>query len=340
MVMIGDTISSSTSNYRVKQVLGSGGFGMVTLCRKKPSDNMVALKIVKGGKSTTAPTNEAMYLDMMRCMGSEMFNIVQCMDSFRIDDVCYIELEKLDISLSEYIDNHSMTLQEIRPIVQQLAEAVCFLKAVGVVHADLKPGNVMFVNHILQPYRVKLIDFSEAHDDPERCTGNTCGTLWYKSPEMLLGAPYSHPIDTWGLGLIAAEMRLEHPVLPGRDEFHMLMLILQTMGQIPDSVLDSGFHTTEYFEKRTWMDQETWVLKSEEETQWDPDNPIKALMDLMRLSEEVQPQEIPTGRHDLECFVDLIVKLIDANPHDRIAPSDVLSHPFLTLGHLDGSEGS
>ncbi|CAJ1064624.1 homeodomain-interacting protein kinase 2-like [Xyrichtys novacula] len=68
----------------------------------------------------------------------------------------------LDRNLIQLLNDRKgrpLSLNEIRPIAQQLFTASHALKGIGVIHADLKPDNVMLVNHETQPFRVKLIDF-------------------------------------------------------------------------------------------------------------------------------------------------------------------------------------
>lgn len=62
----------------------------------------------------------------------------------------------------------------------QLATALEFIKHAGVVHADLKPENIMMVDHVRQPLRIKIIDFGIACRDPEARTDQILQTLWYR----------------------------------------------------------------------------------------------------------------------------------------------------------------
>lgn len=62
----------------------------------------------------------------------------------------------------------------------QLATAALFLEKVGIVHADLKPENIMLVDRLQKPLRVKVIDFGLAFVDPESCRGSALQSMWYR----------------------------------------------------------------------------------------------------------------------------------------------------------------
>ena len=55
-----------------------------------------------------------------------------------------------------------------------------FLNSAGIIHADLKPDNIMLVDHVRQPLKVKVIDFGLSFGDPEEMLGQTLQTLWYR----------------------------------------------------------------------------------------------------------------------------------------------------------------
>ncbi|XP_049449878.1 homeodomain-interacting protein kinase 1-like [Epinephelus fuscoguttatus] len=240
-VTIRKLISSTSSDYEVQELLGCGAYGAVTKCRKVATNEMVALKILKRTDYIDFAKEEAETLTWMKQLNSEKFNIVVLNDSFIFEGCFHLEFEKLDISLCQFMEmrsSDSLQLQEIRPIVQQLATALEFIKHAGVVHADLKPENIMMVDHVRQPLRIKIIDFGIACRDPEARTDQILQTLWYRFPEILLGAPFNTAIDTWSLGCIAAEMKLGKVLFPGSDEYDMLMKYCDVLSS------DDGTETT------------------------------------------------------------------------------------------------
>uniref|UniRef100_A0A3P9D6I1 Protein kinase domain-containing protein n=1 Tax=Maylandia zebra TaxID=106582 RepID=A0A3P9D6I1_9CICH len=136
--------------------------------------------------------------------------------------------------------NHCLPISEVRPILGQLTNALSHLGSVGMVHADLKPGNIMVVNRHESPIKVKLIDFGLACPASAVMPGDRVGTVGYCAPEVMLGLPYNEAIDMWSLGLVAVELATGLPLYPGNEDYDVLKFIIETQGQPPDHVLDSA----------------------------------------------------------------------------------------------------
>ncbi|TMS20802.1 Homeodomain-interacting protein kinase 1, partial [Larimichthys crocea] len=272
---VGDLICSTTSDYEVQHLLGSGTFGVVTKCKKLATNEMVAVKILKSKSYINEAKKEEMILKKMKEFDSHKFNIVRWNDSFAYMGHFCLEFEKLDISLDEFMQTCSnpLKLVEIRPIVQQLATALEFLMNIGIVHADLKLANIMLVEQFNQPLRVKIIDFGLASDNPRACTGLTLQTLWYRAPEVLLGCPINEAIDVWSLGCIAAEMLMGMALFPGSDEYDMV-------------------------------------------------------------PEELSGEDASIDACERASFVDLLTRMLKVDASERITPSQILQHPYITMSHL------
>ncbi len=84
------------------------------------------------------------------------------------------------------------------------------------VHADIKLQNVMNVNQMQQPLKIKLIDFGVACPvskvDPSAHVGNT----WYMAPKVILKSPHNEAIDMWPLGLVLIEIIVGSTLYPGK----------------------------------------------------------------------------------------------------------------------------
>ncbi|KAM9842559.1 homeodomain-interacting protein kinase 2-like [Aulostomus maculatus] len=214
--------------------------------------------------------------------------------------------------------------QNILAAKEELATALLFLRSQRIVHADMKPENIMMVDHVRQPLKVKLIDFGLAFQVSASHIGAELQTLWYRAPEILLGAPFNEAIDVWSLGCIAAELLTGIPLFPGHSEAEMMEYILRTAGQPPDSVLHLGLYTLYYFyaqgEEGVFKQ---WTAKPHVEV---PD-PMKTLMDLVMMFLEGQDLD------DLADFLDLLSQMLEVDPERRITPDQILQHPFLTGSH-------
>ncbi|KAM7395357.1 hypothetical protein PAMA_006899 [Pampus argenteus] len=280
----GELFSSSSSVYRAQKLLGCGTFGEVLQCINVTSNETVAVKFIRHTKLIKEAKHEEAIYKKLEALNSNKFNIVRRISSFTYEGLYCLEFEKLDINLHEFVQRspfQSLELKEIRPILQQISTALQFLSSIGIVHSDLKPDNIMMVDHLNQPLKIKIIDFGLAFPVSKARQGATVQARWYRSPEILLGAPFNEAIDIWSLGCIAAQMFMGKVLFPGKDEYDMYNSIYKLSGE-----------------------------------------------------------DARADQCDRESFVDLLTKMLKMDMSERITPSQILQHPFITMGHLEGFSNS
>ncbi|KAK1875516.1 Homeodomain-interacting protein kinase 2 [Dissostichus eleginoides] len=308
----GAMLYSKSSAYQVQYLLGRGSFGEVAQCRKFATNENVALKVMRSWQCIEDAKSEEDILKQMKLSNCHLFNIVLWNDSFQYKKRYCLEFEKLDISLYEFLRKRrsmSLKLKEIRPIVQQLAIALDFLDVVDIVHSY----------------------------------GGTLQTLYYRSPEILLGNEFNGAIDVWSLGCIAAKMLTGNVLFPGSDEYDMLRHIILGIGAPPSHLLNAGMFTHEYF-CATFREEgpPVWRFKTPREVR----NSIKlfprtirSLRDLIKKSDKLSDKaRVCDG--DQESFLDLMTKMLMVDTAQRITPNQILQHPFITMSHLSGESKS
>ncbi|KAK3537018.1 hypothetical protein QTP86_033405 [Hemibagrus guttatus] len=128
--------------------------------------------------------------------------------------------EHVDQDLKTYLEKApppGLPLQHVRDLMRQLLCGLSFLHSNLVLHRDLKPENILVTSR----GQIKLADFGLA-----RIYSYTMAltpvvvTLWYRSPEVLLGSSYATPVDLWSTGCIFAEMFTRNVIgLPGEEEW-------------------------------------------------------------------------------------------------------------------------
>ncbi|XP_077565986.1 homeodomain-interacting protein kinase 1-like [Stigmatopora nigra] len=339
---VGSLIRSPTADYIVESVLGCGSFGKVVHCKKMATEESVALKIIMEKEFNNDAQKEVETLEMLKNFNLEKYNIVKWYSSFLLEGHYCHEFEKLDMSLYQYqvTQKETLELKEIRPILQQVALSLQLLKSLGIAHTDLKPDNIMLVDHVHQPLRVKVIDFGTAILISERCKGSELQTLWFRSPEILLGATFNEAIDIWSLGCIAAELLMGKALFPSCDEFDMMRHILHVIGKPPNRLLNTGMYTKQYFqhfyancEKRK---PTLWMFKSALYTSSGIPCTLNSLEDLLQGHSELSGEDARADDLDRRSFVDLLVQMLKLDPNDRIRPNQILQHPFITMSHLGG----
>ena len=145
--------------------------------------------------------------------------------------------------LNDYFcrDHSIFTLGESKEIIRQVLSAVEHLHRHWIVHRDLKSSNLLLSNR----GRVQVADFGLARrlgPLAEHLTPVVV-TLWYRSPELLLGAKkYDSAVDMWSVGCILAELLLGRPLMPGKSEPDQLDKIFRLFG-LPDEIIWPGCST-------------------------------------------------------------------------------------------------
>lgn len=131
---------------------------------------------------------------------------------------------------------------EIKTLMLQLVAGVQYLHDNWILHRDLKTSNLLLNNR----GELKLADFGMARytsSPPPRLT-QLVVTLWYRAPELLLGAEeYGFEIDMWSIGCIFAELLTREPLLQGKTEVDQLAKILVLAGGTPSNDTWPGFRS-------------------------------------------------------------------------------------------------
>ncbi|XP_029916999.1 homeodomain-interacting protein kinase 2-like [Myripristis murdjan] len=255
---------SVSSNYEELELsrLGEGVFGTVSRFLKKDTSQIVAVKRLKD-ESCFDAKKEISILERLRSFGAHKCHIVQFHEHFQKDGHTCLVFEALDISLYDYMrqrDFVPLSLYDIRWIIKQLAVAFDTLKTMGLIHTDVKPDNIMLVDHEKKPLRVKLIDFGLAIPTCEAEQGAHLQPKYWRSPEILLGLQFSEAIDMWSLGCVMAEMLLGYPLFPGRCEYDVMRFIVQLLGPPPEHLLNAGLRTKRFFKKPFFSFRRHWRL--------------------------------------------------------------------------------
>ena len=111
----------------------------------------------------------------------------------------------------------------------QILHALCFCHMRRIIHRDLKPQNLLLNKRGV----IKLADFGLArtYGIPARVYTHEVVTLWFRAPEVLLGAEkYACAIDIWSVGTIFAEMINKEPLFRGDSEIDQLFKIFTKLG--------------------------------------------------------------------------------------------------------------
>lgn len=161
-----EVLCSMKHTYEVLEFLGRGTFGQVVKCWKRGTNEIVAVKILKNHPSYARQGQiEVSILARLSGENAEEHNLVRAFECFQHRSHTCLVFEMLEQNLYDFLKQNKFSplpLKVIRPVLQQVATALKKLKSLGLIHADLKPENIMLVDPVRQPFRVKVIDFGSA----------------------------------------------------------------------------------------------------------------------------------------------------------------------------------
>ncbi|XP_055338325.1 cyclin-dependent kinase 18-like isoform X4 [Paramacrobiotus metropolitanus] len=275
--------------------LGEGTYATVYKGKSRLTDGLVALKEIRLEHDEGAPCTAIREVSLLRDLRHA--NIVTLHDIIHSEKSLVLVFEYLESDLKSYMEryNNYINLKNIRLFLLQLLRGLNYCHKRRVLHRDLKPQNLL----ISDRGELKLADFglARAKSVPTKTFSNEVVTLWYRPPDILLGATdYTTHIDMWGVGCIFYEMATGRPMFPGsttEDEMHLIfkMLGTPTEGEWPH------------------------IQESEE---------FKALGLPFY---EPQPLINQVPRLDLD-GLDLITRFLCYNVRQRITAGDAMRHPY------------
>lgn len=225
----------SVDSYARIGKIDEGTYGVVSKARDKRTGDIVALKQVKmsadvchEGFPVTAlrETNVLLALDHPNIVkvremvvGSTPDKIFMVMD-YAENDLKNVMTHKM---------KQPFLQSEAKYLLKSLLSAIAYMHEHWFIHRDLKTSNLLYDNQGL----LKVCDFGLArkYGSPIRAYTQLVVTLWYRAPELLLGAEtYSTAVDMWSVGCIFAEILLMKPLFPGRGEIDQMDQIFKLLG--------------------------------------------------------------------------------------------------------------
>jgi cyclin-dependent kinase 7 len=288
-------------NYKVIKALGQGTWGVVHMAKQMGTDRVVAIKKIKSERPDEGVNFTAVReIKLLREFKHE--NIIELVDCFTTPDqaVClvyecaYTDLEKILANKSI-----SVSLADVKQHLFALLTAISACHERWILHRDLKPDNLLF----LKDGTMKLADFGLArmYGTPKTRLSPQAITLWYKPPELLLGASeYSAAADMWSVGCIFAELLLRRPFLQGKNS--------------DISQLDTIFTVFGTPNETNWPDYQTLPLCTRG-LEWDDTTPIPF-------------DEIFTAAP--KDAISLLRSILVLDPNMRFTASQCLSHPYFS----------
>ncbi|XP_062982497.1 cyclin-dependent kinase-like 5 isoform X2 [Elgaria multicarinata webbii] len=218
-------IGNVMNKFEILGVVGEGAYGVVLKCRHKETHEIVAIKKFKDSEENEEVKETTLReLKMLRTLKQE--NIVELKEAFRRRGKLYLVFEYVEKNMLELLEEmpNGVPPEKVKSYIYQLIKAIHWCHKNDIVHRDIKPENLLISHNDI----LKLCDFGFARNLSEGSNANYTeyvATRWYRSPELLLGAPYGKSVDMWSVGCILGELSDGQPLFPGESEIDQLFTI-------------------------------------------------------------------------------------------------------------------
>lgn len=311
------------NRYHVKKKLGKGSFGVVVLAYDSMRDRMCAIKVIKNRRQfyKQALVELDILTKLNRGDPEDVNNVVRVQAYFDWKShLCFV-FELLDLNLYDVLKRthfKGLSLPLVRKIGIQILRTLRYLRELNIIHCDLKPENILLRNR--KHSAVKIVDF-----------GSSCYThgkmykyiqsRFYRSPEVMLGLPYSMPIDMWSLGCILVELHTGSPLFDGANEVQQLHKVMEICNLPSVDMLSASSKSDKFFFRTN-------------EGRFVPIQLVrKRTLEQILNIHNGGPRGLYEGKQghsvsEYESFISLISSMLQYDPDLRVKPEDAIFHPF------------
>ncbi|KAJ3680717.1 hypothetical protein LUZ60_016995 [Juncus effusus] len=348
--------SKENKRYVVKDMLGQGTFGQVARCWDAETNNYVAVKVIKNqpAYSQQALVEVSILHSLNRNYDpDDRYHIVRILDYFEHHQHLCIAFEMLGANLFELLKKNKfkgLLLNYVQSFSKQILHALIMMKEAGIIHCDLKPENIL-ISPRAKPPEIKVIDFGSACREGKTIY-SYIQSRYYRSPEVLLGYPYTTAIDMWSFGCIVAELFLGLPLFPGASEFDLMKRMMEILGgQPPDKILREAKGTGKFFkhigsifsdsfDPSSFLSAYRLLTEDEFEARESKRPEIgKKYLKFDNLEDIITHYPYRTNllEHEIlkessarRALIDFLRGLLEFDPSKRWSPMQALYHPFVT----------
>lgn len=211
------SVTKKEDKFELIEKVGRGGMGVVFKARDRILDRIVALKLLSPELSHNREAVQRFLKEAKACATLNHPHIVTIYEAGMMKDTLYISMEFIDgPTIKKLIEEHGqLPPKHVIFIIAQICKGLDYAHSKGIVHRDIKPGNIMINDKKV----AKILDFGLAKimEEVRREYTVASGTPYYMSPEQTLGEEIDHRTDIYSLGVTMYEMMVGRPPFVGGD---------------------------------------------------------------------------------------------------------------------------
>ncbi len=232
----GETILAELDDYELLEEIGRGGQGIVYRARQKSLNRLVALKIIGLGQRASETHLKRFRREAEAAASLQHPRIIPIYEIGERDGACYFSM-KLEEGgqLDQFVRHGAVSLRRAAEIIASLARTVHYAHERGILHRDIKPGNILLdaegEPHLADFGLVRLVE----SDSTVTRTKEVLGTPSYIAPEQAAGQneKVTSATDVYGLGAVLYQLLTGHPPFAGGTTYETIRLVMETEPRNP-----------------------------------------------------------------------------------------------------------
>ncbi|UJR27090.1 hypothetical protein I4U23_008391 [Adineta vaga] len=233
---------------------GQGVFSNVVRAREEINGRSteVAIKIIRNNElMNKTGWKELEYLRKLNENDSEdRYHCLRLLDHFTHRNHLCLVFEPLSMNLREVLKKYGkdvgLSIKAVRSYTLQLMLALKHLKKCNILHADIKPDNILVNDTKLS---LKLCDFGSASYGSDCEITPYLVSRFYRAPEIILGMQYDFSIDLWSVAVTVYELYTGRVMFPGKSNNEMLKLMMDLKGKVPNRIIRKGLLKDKHFDR-------------------------------------------------------------------------------------------
>ncbi|TPX12448.1 uncharacterized protein E0L32_006860 [Thyridium curvatum] len=323
--------------YQIQTTLGKGMFSGVARAVDVTTKNLVAIKMMRNNDALRKGgfTEIAILEKLNEADPENKRHIVKFERWFEYKGHLCMAFENLSLNLREVLkkfgNNVGINLKGVRVYAYQIFVALAHMRKCSIVHADLKPDNIL-VNEARNV--LKICDLGTAIDRSDAATAHNEITPYlvsrfYRAPEIILGMSYDYAVDMWSIGCTLYELYTGKILFTGDSNNQMLRAIMEIRGKISAKMYRRGQLWHLHFD-----DLGNFVSQERDKVLG---KPVMKILPLVKPTRDLRTRLLAASSgmsemelKELNLFHDLLQACLTLNPEKRITPMDALKHPFFT----------
>lgn len=331
-IIIGELLEN---RYHVQMNLGKGMFSAVVRATDDQTKKLVAIKIIRSNDTMRkAAFKEIDILGSLNTADPEdKKHVIRLERHFEHKGHLCMVFENLSINLREVLKKFGrdvgINLRAVRLYAHQMFLGLSLFRKCNIIHADLKPDNIL-VNESRN--FLKICDLGSASDASDSEITPYLVSRFYRAPEIILGLPFDFAIDTWSVGCTLYELYTGKILFTGRNNNQMLRSIMECRGKFSHKLLRKAeFASLHFDDLLNFRSMEKDKITGKDVVKMYPlsGKPIRDLRSRVMASSSSDGSRADSESKDMTLFVDLLDKCLALNPERRITPIEALRHPFI-----------